>query len=448
MADLNRRQTAVNSLREAQRFIDGNDFVNAPVQRLRLMSANVRRTANTFDEIHDRLIGAQIPQPEFDEHERLKTEIQAMVLDLETKLLVQIGVLDPPAIVPVAAPVPAVPVQAAPAAQNAQEMRYLLTQKVENTWGEFDGTLSKWKTFRQMFTSAIHEAGYLTNEFKFQQLIKSLKGEAVDVLEGWEITAENYPLAWERLNKVFHLPHVTVTKLINKLSELPKIERANRKQLQHLSNVANSVKLQMNGLGHNTEQCDIMFLATLENKLDRFTRREWEITRENEPTFVQFLAFIDKQARVAPDVIIDVAKPNKVIENHKRRNDGKSQSFPPPKKFRTENQRKPGMKFEKKKEYTKVIGKCPVKECGLTHFLYRCPNYLARDRDEREKFLRSNKLCINCLLPGHFARFCSENGCYRCDGKKHNSTICSGNQFLSKANMVKLETVKEEQKTD
>lgn len=95
------------------------------------------------------------------------------------------------------------------------------------------------------------------------------------MLEGWQVTEENYLLAWRRLNNVFNLPHQTATQLINKLNQLPTIEKANRKQLQHLSNVANSVKLQITGLGYNTEHSDIMFLATLENKLDRFTRREW-----------------------------------------------------------------------------------------------------------------------------------------------------------------------------
>lgn len=442
MADLNRRQTAVNALREAQRFIEGNDFGNAPIERLRIMLANVRRISGNFDDIHDRLIGAQIPQAEYDAHELLRTEIQNLVIDMETKLTVQMGNLAQPV---------AAPVQAAPAAQNiaqAQEMRYLLTQKIENTWGEFDGTLTKWGTFREMFTSAVHDVGYMTNVFKFQQLIKSLKGEAAEVLEGWQVTGDNYPLAWERLNAVFHMPHQTSTQLVNKLEELPKIEKANRKQLQHMSNVANSVKLQMNGLGHNTEHCEIMFLATLERKLDRITRREWEMNRANVPTLEQFLAFIDRQARFAPDWMIEVKKPPTLNENYKRPHTGNGQSFHPYKNFRAGNQKKPETSNEKKRENVNFNVKCPVKECGLSHFLYRCPNYLARSREEREKFLKGNRLCLNCLLPGHFAKFCQRNGCSRCDGKKHNSTICPGNFFLNKTHVVKAQEVKPEPKSD
>lgn len=444
MADLNRRQTAVNSLRETQRFVEGNGFANAPLERLRVTLANVRRVSANFAEIHDRLIGAQIPQAEFNQHETLRAEIENLVTDLETRLLIQIGILAQPA----AAPVQPAPVGPNPA--QGPEMRYLLTQKIENTWGEFDGTLSKWKAFHDMFVSAVHEAGYLTNVFKFQQLVKSLKGEAAEVLEGWEISDANYPMAWDRLKTVYHLPHQTATQLVNKLAELPKIEKANRKQLQHLSNVTNSVKLQMNGLGYDTQQSEIMFLATLENKLDRTTRRDWELNRQNAPTLTQFLEFVDRQARIAPEISIDVKRSNNGNgnENHKRHQAGQNPSSHPYKKFRTENQGKMETRGERKKENGNFEVKCPVKECGLSHYLYRCPKYLARSRDEREKFLKSNKLCLNCLRPGHFAKFCGHDGCTRCEGKKHNSTICAGNPFLSKTNMVKTGKLKREIKEE
>lgn len=438
MADLNRRQTTVNALREVQRFVDDNNFVNASVERLKVQLANVRRNALHFQEIHDRLIGADIPQAEFDVHEQLRADIQNLIIDLEANLLERIGVLNQPP--PVVQQQP--PVQ--PAAQDlaqAQEMRHLLAQNVKNTWGEFDGTLSKWRTFKEMFTAAVHNAAYLTNVSKFQQLLKSLKSEAAEVLEGWQVTDGNYVRAWQRLNAVYDLPHQTGTQLVKKLNELPKIERANRKQLQHLSNVANSVLLQMNDLGYNMEHCDIMFMATLEEKLDRFSRREWEMIRTNAPTLQQFLAFVDKQARSAPDIPIDSIKGTKPNESHKRHHDNTVQSSHPPKKFRSgaPSNSKGELKPEKSKEHAHFQLKCPMNGCGLSHQLYRCPKYLACDVAQREKFMKANKLCLNCTYPGHFAKFCRRDGCHRCEGKKHNSTICPGNPFWSKANVVKLE---------
>lgn len=436
MADLNRRQTVVNTLRDAQRFVEGNDFANASIERLRVVYTTVRRSATTFLEVHDRLIGVQIPQPEFDAHEALRTNIQELITDLETQLMTRINELAQPA------PQPPQPVQQP--VQNpaqAQEMRYLLTQKIENTWGEFDGTLSKWKTFKDLFSAAVHEVGYIANAYKFRLLIQSLKGDAAEVLEGWQITGDNYQPAWTRLNTVFDLPHLTGTELIKRLNEVPKIEKANRKQLQHLSNVANSVTLQMQGLGYNIDHCDILFLATLEDKLDRFTRRDWDKERANNPTLEQFLTFVDRQARSAPVLFIDENKSHKPSENRKRQYDGHVQSSHAYKKFRPGNQSDFRMesKREKSKDNYKFELKCPMKDCGLQHVLYRCPKYLAYDRDAREKFVKNNRLCLNCLRPGHFVRFCTRDGCIRCEGKKHNSTLCTGNPFLSKTNTVKIQ---------
>lgn len=424
MADLNRRQTAINALREAERFVEGNDFANAPIERLKVTLANVRRISGNSIEIHDRLIGAHIPQAEYDQHEILRTEIQDLVNNLETKLLVQMGILGQRA-----------------AAQNVQEMRYLLTQKIENTWGEFDGTLSKWKAFRDMFISAVHESEYMTNVFKFQQLKRSLKGEAAEVLEGWEISSDNYPLAWARLNTVFNLPHQTVTQLIDKLRALPKIEKANRKQLQHLSNVTNSVRLQLEGSGHNMEHCDIMFLATLENKLDRFTRREWEMNRADEPTLAQFLTFVERQARSLPDVasetdkqsdLSDLSDSSDPCDSSGSIDDEINYLSLPHKKLRFEKTSKTEVKREEKRKGMNFNVKCPMKGCGLSHFLFRCPKYLALNLGRRELILKDNRLCVNCLSPRHFVKCCPKDGCPRCDDEKHNSTICPGNPFLSK----------------
>lgn len=446
MADLNRRQTTVNVIREVRTFVQ-NQLANSPYDRVNLYLNILRRNFENFLEIHDRLIGAAIPQPEYDEHERLRNEIQALVIDLETQILVQIGVLDQQAQAQ-APPAPA-PVQQPQQAQDPQEMRYLLTQKIENTWGEFDGTLSKWATFKDMFTSAVHELGYVTNVYKFQLLMRSLKGEAYEVLEGWQITGDNYPLAWARLNSVFNQPHQTATQQIKKLNDLEKIEKANRKQLQHLSNVANSVKMQATGMGYNTEHWDIMFLSILEEKIDRYTKREWEKERENEnPTLAQFLTFIDKQARIAPDTWTDPNKSNRASDKPKRQHERHANSFHP---YKKPNAEKPGfrkveVKRENRRDSVNTNVKCPMTACGLSHFLFRCPKYLALNRDERENFLKGNKLCLNCLRPGHFVRFCSKDGCNRCE-KKHNSTICPGNPFLSKVNAVKTEKVKVEKET-
>lgn len=432
MADLNRRQTAVNALRDVQRFVEGNDFANASIDRISVMKAALERNFNSFLEIHDRLIDHDdIPIAEFQTHEALRAEIENLINNLLTSMMERERELDhqyqqnqPPAPAPALAPAALNPAQ-------APEMRYLLTQKIENTWGEFDGTLSKWATFRDMFHAAVHQAGYMTGSFKLRQLKKSLKGEAAEVLEGWVETDENFEPAWQRLNAVFDQPHQAAIQLLSRLNELPVILKANRRELQRLSNVANTVKLQVNGLGYNTQHSDIMFIALIENKLDRETKRAWEHRRDDNPTLQQLLTFVEREAKALP------FEPVKPIEDRKRHHEN------PPnhsniKRFKNGNQ--PNYSDEKKSIANGPL-KCPFTDCGQVHFLFRCPKYLALDRDNREKFLKKSRLCLNCLYPGHFVKFCVKDGCTRCK-QKHNSTICPGNPFISKANSAKEKRAK------
>lgn len=265
----------------------------------------------------------------------------------------------------------------------------------------------------------------MTNVVKFQHLIRSLKGEAAEVLGHWAITNDNYPLAWERLNQVYNRTHQAGSELLQRLYQLPALMKGTRKDLQHLSNVANDVKRQITALGYDTNTWDLTFITVLEQKLDHRTKIAWELQRNQEaPTLQQLLEFIETRARALAYVSNDSSKPK---ENRKRFGD-KTEHFHDTKKF---------FKPENKNEYkSNAPTNCLIPECKSTHFLYRCPLYLAKTRDDREKFVKRNKLCINCLSSGHFLKFCSRGNCTRCNAK-HNSTLCFKNPFLKKTNQVR-----------
>ena len=47
---------------------------------------------------------------------------------------------------------------------------------------------------------------------------------------------------------------------------------------------------------------------------------------------------------------------------------------------------------------------CP--SCNANHWLSQCDKFKKMNVDERYKFVRMKKLCINCLTPDHFVRDC------------------------------------------
>ncbi|KYN24375.1 hypothetical protein ALC57_04022 [Trachymyrmex cornetzi] len=60
--------------------------------------------------------------------------------------------------------------------------------------------------------------------------------------------------------------------------------------------------------------------------------------------------------------------------------------------------------------------------CKETHHVSQCPKFLEFTPQRRLECLRSTKLCLNCLKPGHFIKECKSSTCKRCSGK-HNTLI-------------------------
>lgn len=179
MGDINRRVTQVNAIQAILAFVEGNDLATASIERVKQNIQNLVRSYNAFTEVHDRLISVPLLPGEFDTHEQLRVEIQRNYDDAHVALQTRANQLKP------AEPQP----QPAPAQQNdvppriqIDGIQHLLAQRQENVWGDFDGTYSKWASFRDLFNATIHENQYLTNAQKFQHLKKSLKGEAKEAL--------------------------------------------------------------------------------------------------------------------------------------------------------------------------------------------------------------------------------------------------------------------------
>ena len=78
---------------------------------------------------------------------------------------------------------------------------------------------------------------------------------------------------------------------------------------------------------------------------------------------------------------------------------------------------KPNSTTDKPKFTTNKPKKCL--KCGRDHSLFGCDSFKAMTPELRFKFAQDNRLCFNCLQPGHSSRFCRLNrrcsvpGCYR-----------------------------------
>lgn len=157
MAELNRRTTQVNAIRAILAFVRGNDFNVVTLERVEILSRNLNRHHDTFLRVHDVLIGANIPAVEFNAHEQVRAAIENEVLEAEEALArkrQQLQQANPPPIVP--------PPPARPQVIQIEGINRLLAQKIEHVWGEFDGTIWKWASFKDLFRTSVHDNEHLS----------------------------------------------------------------------------------------------------------------------------------------------------------------------------------------------------------------------------------------------------------------------------------------------
>lgn len=82
-------------------------------------------------------------------------------------------------------------------------------KSIENTWGEFSGTLTQWQGFHDRFKAAV-----IPRAFKFQYLQKSLEGQAAAALGEWQLSDENYNEAWDRLKELYEREYQTSRQIL------------------------------------------------------------------------------------------------------------------------------------------------------------------------------------------------------------------------------------------
>ena len=67
--------------------------------------------------------------------------------------------------------------------------------------------------------------------------------------------------------------------------------------------------------------------------------------------------------------------------------------------------------------------------CSEGHKLYQCDNFKIMSYEDKHKFIKTKKLCFNCLRPGHNSKTCkSKSRCQKCQKLHHTLLHTRGEQ--------------------
>ncbi|KAK5977275.1 Tas retrotransposon peptidase A16 [Trichostrongylus colubriformis] len=276
----------------------------------------------------------------------------------------------------------------------------------------FSGSLLDFQEFWERFSTLIGNKPNIDDATKFSLLKSSLKGKALQCIQGLSITSANYHIAIDILKTHFDDKVTTRHVLYTKLANLPPCDHAG-KQLQQLYNQMFALIRQF--CTYEDDNKEYGLGAILLNKLPRHIR-----SKIYDKTFNQTNLTPSALVRILTDI---VKKETTLLEmepqdsNYEDRHvfhvvSDKHQGMPT---FRTKPTRK-----------STTTTRCPLCQ-KYDHLSFNCHVYpSAKSRIEAVKKLH---LCYNCLSKAHFTKNCtSKRTCSYCS-KRHHSSLCSKQRY-------------------
>ncbi|UYV61690.1 hypothetical protein LAZ67_1005924 [Cordylochernes scorpioides] len=271
-----------------------------------------------------------------------------------------------------------------PLSNNAVNKNYANLLKLELPF--FDGKLENWISFSNVFKTTIIDNSQLTNIVKLQYLKTCLKGEALvlKIILFW------LGIYWK---KRYDNKRDLIFNLIQRIIDLPKITIESFTQLLFLVDNSYEIITSLETLGYKLDELsDIIIGKILSDKLDKTTKRSWNMTVGNNhiPSCSELLKFIETHAKA-----LNTSETERGLPLIKR-----------------------SMKLQ-----VHNLTKANCFLCQQEHGIYLCPTFLDMEPIERRRKVKQLKLCFNCLRNNHSVNQCrSEFKCRKCQGK-HNTLI-------------------------
>lgn len=266
---------------------------------------------------------------------------------------------------------------------------------------EFNGDYTKWLFFKNSFEATIDQEATLTPMQKHQYLVGMLRGEALKVVQGYQISNENYVDAWKLLKDIYDNSMIIIETHIDELLQFPTITKEDkadsiRQFVWHIRTHTSSLK----SLSQPVDQWKTMIIHLAKKKLEFVEQRDWQNlmndrTPENMPKLEDFLKFLTDRSNTL-----------RVL------NQGKTKQVP----SKVTTQKKPN------KKVSLIVTSSECSFCKGNHSIYKYEELQKLSPEDRKKEIINKQLCINCLGSGHYARDCKSSSCKKCS-KRHNTLL-------------------------
>ncbi|XP_075157882.1 uncharacterized protein LOC142231148 [Haematobia irritans] len=273
----------------------------------------------------------------------------------------------------------------------------------------FSGEYMEWISFRDIYSSLVHNNESLTKIQKFYYLRGTLSGEAASLIRSISATEANYDSAWKILESRYHNKRIIVSNLVGRLYGLDKSD-GGFQSIKRLLDSARECLSSLDNLGVDTGSWDPLLIHLLSQKLDLLTRKDWEQSLRSSteiPSRREMFDFLERTFRTLESLNND---------------------------FHTSGN---NSKIKKTSCHSGKLLKAKVNSCahcGKPHLISKCFKFLALPLAMRYEFISQRKLCRNCLSTGHSHDNCpSPFRCISCKELHHSILHSDGVENLNQA---------------
>jgi hypothetical protein len=256
---------------------------------------------------------------------------------------------------------------------------------------KFDGDLNEWLSFKDLFTSAVHNNKTLSNVHKLDYLKTSLTGDAKKMLQSINSTDDNYDIAWALLESRYQNERELFFAILKRFVSQPVMTAESSTALRSILDTSKECIRALGNLKVPVGQWDGILVFLILQKLDLESKKAWELSlpHTNIPTLTELESFLEQRARALAV------------------GGGKTQPKTEVKKITSHHVReKPTPR--------------PCKICNDLHYHNQCPKLRQMSTTERKEAVRNANLCSNCLVSGHAQGNClNARRCQTCGDKHH-----------------------------
>lgn len=274
---------------------------------------------------------------------------------------------------------------------------------------KFDGVISQWPRFFDLFRTLIHENDSLSNIERFQYLIASLTKEPALIVQNLPITSENYSIAYDSLISRYQNKRILFTNYWLALHNAPKLTSDSSSDLRNLLSIF-SENVSALDQGGEVDLWDFTKLNFLLQKLDSSVRKQFEIQfcGNEMPTYSNLKEFLERQCKALETSALST----RPLEEKK--------VFTHPKQKLTvsklHSKQASSLVTSVNSSDRLLICVC----CKKEHSVMKCDVFLQMSPKERHAFVKKSNLCYNCLSNSHILSRCnSKSDCRVCHKKHH-----------------------------